>query len=373
MMSGPESIVSSFQYPEEPSGNEPSLWDTWAVDQTSEAATKKANPVKRAHAQGNENTDASGEGNLKSSDNVKMSSASNEAIRQAYEEGRSEGRSEGLVQGRAEGEIAGRRDEQARDATAREHENKVKATSAAELINGFYREQERYLHEVEHEIVDLALALAARILRREAQMDPLMLTGAVRVALGQLSESTRVVLHVPEDDLGLWTDAMRLVPNLRNRPSVVVGEGMELGECRIETEMGSVDLGVKAQLAEIERGFFDRVGKRVETKRGARETSATLPTAVNLPENDEDKADEVIRAEKSTEPSAANSTIINDFDTQYLEQPFSSTQENNQFDGLNTLDNRETDYDAELISDSTIDRGRFAESAEREIPQGARR
>ncbi len=33
----------------------------------------------------------------------------------------------------------------------------------------------------------LALAVAARILRREAQMDPLLLTGAVRVALGQLA------------------------------------------------------------------------------------------------------------------------------------------------------------------------------------------
>jgi len=36
---------------------------------------------------------------------------------------------------------------------------------------------------VEHEVVKLALAVAARILRREAQMDPLLLTGAVRVAL----------------------------------------------------------------------------------------------------------------------------------------------------------------------------------------------
>jgi hypothetical protein len=35
---------------------------------------------------------------------------------------------------------------------------------------------------------------------------------------------------------------------------------MLLGDCTIETEMGSVDLGVRAQLGEIERGFFDRVG-----------------------------------------------------------------------------------------------------------------
>ena len=53
------------------------------------------------------------------------------------------------------------------------------------------QERDRYLHAVEHEVVKLALAVAARILRREAQMDPLLLTGAVRVALGQLSRIDR--------------------------------------------------------------------------------------------------------------------------------------------------------------------------------------
>jgi hypothetical protein len=35
---------------------------------------------------------------------------------------------------------------------------------------------------------------------------------------------------------------------------------MRLGDCVIETELGSVDLGIRAQLGEIERGFFDRAG-----------------------------------------------------------------------------------------------------------------
>ncbi len=37
---------------------------------------------------------------------------------------------------------------------------------------------------------------------------------------------------------------------------------MRLGDCVIETELGSVDLGIRAQLGEIERGFFDRAGGR---------------------------------------------------------------------------------------------------------------
>ena len=116
------------------------------------------------------------------------------------------------------------------------------------------------MHEVEHEVVKLALAVAARILRREAQMDPLLLTGAVRVALGQLSGSTEVRLRVPAGELDLWADAIALLPNLALKPSVIAGEEMRLGDCMIETSLGSVDLGIRSQLGEIERGFFDRAG-----------------------------------------------------------------------------------------------------------------
>ena len=128
------------------------------------------------------------------------------------------------------------------------------------MIESFARERDRYLHAVEQEVVKLALAVAARILRREAQMDPLLLTGAVRVALGQLSGSTEVRLRVPAADLPLWTDAIALLPNLALKPTVTAGEGMRLGDCILETSLGSVDLGIRSQLGEIERGFFDRAG-----------------------------------------------------------------------------------------------------------------
>ena len=35
---------------------------------------------------------------------------------------------------------------------------------------------------------------------------------------------------------------------------------MRLGDCMVETELGTVDLGIRSQLGEIERGFFDRAG-----------------------------------------------------------------------------------------------------------------
>ena len=101
----------------------------------------------------------------------------------------------------------------------------------AALAESFAQARDRYLHAVEQEVVKLALAVAARILRREAQMDPLLLTGAVRVALGQLSASTEVRLRVPAGELDLWTEAIALLPNLPTKPAVVAGEGLRLGDC----------------------------------------------------------------------------------------------------------------------------------------------
>jgi flagellar assembly protein FliH len=130
----------------------------------------------------------------------------------------------------------------------------------AALAEIFSVERDRYLRAVEQEVVKLALAVAARILRREAQMDPLLLTGAVRVALGQLAASTEVKLHVPPAELDLWTEAIALLPNLPVKPSLLGSEDMRLGDCRVETRLGTVDLGIRSQLGEIERGFFDRAG-----------------------------------------------------------------------------------------------------------------
>jgi flagellar assembly protein FliH len=187
-----------------------------------------------------------------------------EETRRAFEAGREKGRQEGR-QAEHEGQAG---------ALAVNEERRVR--QAAELIEKFNRERERYMNAAEREVVELALAVAARILRREAQMDPLLLTGAVRVALGQLSGSTKVRLLVPPAELDLWTETIALLPNLAVKPVVVAGEGMRLGDCQIETEMGSVDVGIRAQLGEIERGFFDRAG-------GARVDPAAAAGGVTKP------------------------------------------------------------------------------------------
>lgn len=129
-------------------------------------------------------------------------------------------------------------------------------------LDGFHSQTDNYLARVEHEVVRLALALAERILHRESQMDPLLLSGAVRVALGQLAESTEVRLRVPAGQYDLWVETLRLMPGLPLRPQVLADPEMQDSEAVLETNLGTVNLGVHAQLKEIELGFFDLLDAR---------------------------------------------------------------------------------------------------------------
>ncbi|HTJ30421.1 MAG TPA: FliH/SctL family protein [Acidobacteriaceae bacterium] len=194
-----------------------------------------------------------------------------EETRQAAEKGLREGFALGLERGREDSSGA-----------LREDRERLLQQGGA-LAAGFEEERGHYFHQAEEELVRLALAIAARILRREAQMDPLLLTGAVRVALGQLAQSTSVRLHVPEADRPLWEEAFARLPNLAQRPAVVGESEMELGACRIETELGSADLSLWAQLKEIERGFFDRVGARGVPGEAEMEETAPAGRSTSLP------------------------------------------------------------------------------------------
>ncbi len=126
--------------------------------------------------------------------------------------------------GREKGRLEGRQVEREAQSAAQSSADKQRVDQGIALIERFAQERDQYLRQVEHEVVELALAIAARILRREAQMDPLLLTGAVRVALGQLSGSTQVRVRVPLPDLEMWTEALALLPNLPVKPEVLAAE-----------------------------------------------------------------------------------------------------------------------------------------------------
>lgn len=244
--SGAPAHFEVFRYPADLSAVAEPTWEGWsetasekspAAESPSDTGTAEAEAVRRAE----------------------FERQMGEQTRKSFEAGRERGLQEG------------RQAEREAQAAAHGAEEQKRMRQASDLADAFARERDQYFLQVEREVVLLALGIAARILRREAQMDPLLLTGAVRVALGQLSATTEIKLHVPSSELDLWTDAMALIPNLAVKPVLCAGDGMRLGDCTVETRLGTVDLGVRSQLGEIERGFFDRAG----TPAGARPSART--------------------------------------------------------------------------------------------------
>jgi flagellar assembly protein FliH len=130
----------------------------------------------------------------------------------------------------------------------------------AKVCEEFRKERARYFAGVEAEVVKLALAIAARVLHREAKLDPLLLSGVVRVALEKVAEDSATVLRVPVRAVAMWREVF--AGSTEGSAQVVGDERLGDGECVLDTNVGRVELGVSAQLEEIERGFFDLMQQR---------------------------------------------------------------------------------------------------------------
>lgn len=171
---------------------------------------------------------------------------SEEQIRAREARARGEGREEGIAQGQAD------------------FEKKLAAEqqSLLQAVRDFAREREAYFQRVEAEVVGLALAIARKILHREAQVDPLLLAGVVRVGLDNVATGTHVRLRVHPDQIQVWQDFFSRQPDLRSLPDLMGDATLDPGRCLLETDVGSTDLTLETQLKEIEQGFFDLLAQR---------------------------------------------------------------------------------------------------------------
>ena len=171
---------------------------------------------------------------------------SEDQIRAREARARKEGRDEGVAQGRADFDkkVAGERQ------------------TLVQAIRDFAHERETYFHRVEAEVVSLALAIARKILHREAQVDPLLLAGVVRVGLDNVAAGTRARLRVHPDQIQAWREFFSSQPDLKLLPELIGDAALGPGRCMLETELGTTDLTLETQLKEIEQGFFDLLAQK---------------------------------------------------------------------------------------------------------------
>jgi len=138
--------------------------------------------------------------------------------------------------------------------------------SIAKALETFKSQREEYFSRIEPEVVHLALAISRKILHREAQMDPLLLTGIVHVALEKLDAGTRVRLRAHPGDVRFWNEYFSRAGSFQPAPELVGDPSLKPGELALESDLGSTQISLDSQLKEIEQGFFDLLEQRPQVR-----------------------------------------------------------------------------------------------------------
>ncbi len=157
--------------------------------------------------------------------------------------------------------------EQTEQRLRQQHESQLQAARAAvaEALKAFEAQRSEYFARVEAEVVQLALAIAAKILHREAQADPMLVAALVKMTIDKMREGSSVTVRVAH---GRGTSWRQYFATHASGAKVEVIEDTALTEqdCQLETELGVANFGLDAQLKEVEQGFLDLLALRPENR-----------------------------------------------------------------------------------------------------------
>lgn len=111
------------------------------------------------------------------------------------------------------------------------------------------------IRQTERQMVQLALAVARRVVHREVSLDHDLLIAMARVALDRLGESAQVTVRLHPDDYDA-TGAARVANPIGTNVTVMADPRVARGGCRVESDLGTLDAGVDAQIQELARALL---------------------------------------------------------------------------------------------------------------------
>jgi flagellar assembly protein FliH len=164
-----------------------------------------------------------------------------------------------FAKGFAQGEKAG--------AEAAGKRGEVMLRRLTETLNELTTLRAQMIHQTEHQMVQLALAVARRVVHREISLDRDLLVAMARVALDRLGESAQVTVRLSPEDFEVIVATRADQEWAGTNVTVVADPRVSRGGCRIESDLGVMDAGVDAQIQEIARALLgesaERTGARV--------------------------------------------------------------------------------------------------------------
>jgi len=166
--------------------------------------------------------------------------------KQAYDEGHQKGYQEGIIQGKQAG-LAEMQQVIDQAIVKTQH---ILATGEQETKN--------MILAAEEQIIEIALAVARKILAYEIVENPLVVLPLVKAALQKVSDQEEVVIRVSIDDFDKVILAKKELQGIVGRDNaleIIVDGTIQSGSCVIDTSYGTVDARVDTQFETIKKAL----------------------------------------------------------------------------------------------------------------------
>lgn len=123
-----------------------------------------------------------------------------------------------------------------------------------EVINQIHQAKQTFLVEWEREVVRLAGAMAARLVRQKVIETPELAVPVIREAIELAARAPRLRIRLhPEDEKVLRPVVKHILQELSlvAVSEIIADEEISRGGCRIETQLGSIDEQFEKQVARM--------------------------------------------------------------------------------------------------------------------------
>ncbi|MCA9794540.1 MAG: hypothetical protein KC910_22185 [Candidatus Eremiobacteraeota bacterium] len=178
-----------------------------------------------------------------------------QAAQQAEEQARERGYQEGLAAGQQQGY----------EASVGEFVERI--AQAKDMYVQAVRARRAIVATVEPELARLSIKIAERVLGEAIKVDPDVILGIVRQALGGIKDREEVSIRVNPQDVQIVRDNReifeRMIEGLKSF-EVVADPTIDPGGCSIETNLGNIDARLHTQLDAIRQGMEETIKLREE-------------------------------------------------------------------------------------------------------------
>src|SRR5688572_24858129 len=130
-------------------------------------------------------------------------------------------------------------------------------TRLSAMLQGVASDTEVLVRGLEAQVVELALAIAEKVIAREARIDPEIILSVVRSALAEVHDATELRIRVNPDDAPLLeTRWQEMLPrSVAERSELIADDLVERGGVLVETRIGYADSQLKTRMNQVVSTF----------------------------------------------------------------------------------------------------------------------